>query len=784
MVDYEKVVKAALEGNENAFSQLYESTQHDMYYIALKYMKNEEDAMDVIQDSYIKAWKSLGTLQDPAHFPAWLGRIVANTAKNMLVKRKPTLFSDLDRENEEGDSFAYEIEDEKAEYQPERNYTQKETQELVHELIDSLSEEQRLCILMYHLDDQSIKDIAETFGISENTVKSRLSYGRKAIKTKAEALKKQGYQLYTAAPVGVLLYLLLSEKKSEVFAATADTVMKAQRRNIMSQTGTQTGGAGTESTGNEEKNTGNENSNNGEGSGNSESRNTNTRNRTQDAAKNAAQKTTAKTAGKAAGNTFLHTTAGKIIATVAAIAVVGGGAAGILQYRNAGTPTEQTATGENASEALEPTEIPIPTDTPAPTETPAPTDTPVPTETPAPTNTPTPSPEPTTPPVQKLADEEYSSKIAGNLTKEELELVLAYGPDEIPETATSEWITYTLNELCQGVNANRERVIQAIGTTEDWKRIYSMDEINRFFASFTDFQFTEGYADGGVQAQNGNVIFAPAELSWSTTVSITDTGYTDSVMKIHYTYTKTNGTPGEEDMGVPATVNRVATLVPRENNLYRIIKIEEDTGAPDDFESEDAQTQNTPEAADENHAEPAPGENENDAAQNVPAEAEVASVYESVLQHVAANEDGYTFTEIDQEYLTGSKCYTLYDIDQDGIQELIIGAEFKDYGKYLLNTYHVYTCEPTENGYQAMRVSGDGFSVGCEAAPDGNGILKMSVSLNPLQTSYYRGTIQDGVLTFEDSPFYVSDQNSDMSASPIQNILTWTDISDMSGLGK
>lgn len=779
MVDYEKVVKAALEGNENAFSQLYESTQHDMYYIALKYMRNEEDAMDVIQDSYIKAWKSLGTLQDPAHFPAWLGRIVANTAKNMLVKRKPTLFSDLDRENEEGDSFAYEIEDEKAEYQPERNYTQKETQELVHELIDSLSEEQRLCILMYHLDDQSIKDIAETFGISENTVKSRLSYGRKAIKTKAEALKKQGYQLYTAAPVGVLLYLLLSEKKSEVFAATADTVMKAQRRNIMSQTGTQTGGAGTESTGNEEKNTGNENSNNGEGSGNSESRNTN-----QDAAKNAAQKTTAKTAGKAAGNTFLHTTAGKIIATVAAIAVVGGGAAGILQYRNAGTPTEQTATGENASEALEPTEIPIPTDTPAPTETPAPTDTPVPTETPAPTNTPTPSPEPTTPPVQKLADEEYSSKIAGNLTKEELELVLAYGPDEIPETATSEWITYTLNELCQGVNANRERVIQAIGTTEDWKRIYSMDEINRFFASFTDFQFTEGYADGGVQAQNGNVIFAPAELSWSTTVSITDTGYTDSVMKIHYTYTNTNGTPGEEDMGVPATVNRVATLVPRENNLYRIIKIEEDTGAPDDFESEDAQTQNTPEAADENHAEPAPGENENDAAQNVPAEAEVASVYESVLQHVAANEDGYTFTEIDQEYLTGSKCYTLYDIDQDGIQELIIGAEFKDYGKYLLNTYHVYTCEPTENGYQAMRVSGDGFSVGCEAAPDGNGILKMSVSLNPLQTSYYRGTIQDGVLTFEDSPFYVSDQNSDMSASPIQNILTWTDISDMSGLGK
>ena len=56
-MDYKKAVEAALKGNESAFSALYESTQRDMYYIALKYMKNEEDAMDVLQDSYIKAWQ-------------------------------------------------------------------------------------------------------------------------------------------------------------------------------------------------------------------------------------------------------------------------------------------------------------------------------------------------------------------------------------------------------------------------------------------------------------------------------------------------------------------------------------------------------------------------------------------------------------------------------------------------------------------------------------------------------------------------------------------------------
>lgn len=190
-MDYKKAVEAALKGNESAFSALYESTQRDMYYIALKYMKNEEDAMDVLQDSYIKAWQSLATLKDPASFRAWFGRIVANTAKNALAKKRPMLFSQLEGENDEGEQFALDIEDEKSEFQPERSYTQKETQELVHELIDSLSDEQRLCILMYHLDDQSIKDIAETFGISENTVKSRLLYGRKAIKQRPRSFRKK-----------------------------------------------------------------------------------------------------------------------------------------------------------------------------------------------------------------------------------------------------------------------------------------------------------------------------------------------------------------------------------------------------------------------------------------------------------------------------------------------------------------------------------------------------------------------------------------------------------------
>ena len=101
------------------------------------------------------------------------------------------LFSQLEGENDEGEQFALDIEDEKSEFQPERSYTQKETQELVHELIDSLSDEQRLCILMYHLDDQSIKDIAETFGNFRKYCKIKIIIWKKSYKGKGRGASEK-----------------------------------------------------------------------------------------------------------------------------------------------------------------------------------------------------------------------------------------------------------------------------------------------------------------------------------------------------------------------------------------------------------------------------------------------------------------------------------------------------------------------------------------------------------------------------------------------------------------
>lgn len=206
----EAIIKAQ-NGNQSAFSFLYEQTYKSKYYLALKYMKNKEAAEDVLQDAYLKAFSKLGTLKQPEAFEGWLGMIVANTAKNMLVKKNPLLFSEM-AVDQEGEEYVYDVEDEDPENQPELAYTREETKELVHVLLDGLSEEQRMAVLMFHLENASISEIAQAMECSENTVKSRLNYGRKNLKIQAEQLQKKGYKLYAVAPVLLLVYLLRNDR--------------------------------------------------------------------------------------------------------------------------------------------------------------------------------------------------------------------------------------------------------------------------------------------------------------------------------------------------------------------------------------------------------------------------------------------------------------------------------------------------------------------------------------------------------------------------------------------
>ena len=250
MLDVE-LVRRSMQWDEDAFRKVYEATYYRMLYIAKKYMKNDTAAEDVLQEAYIKIWTNLPQLGKPEAYVSWASRIVANTALNELRKNQPTLFSQMAGEGEDGSEMAFDVEDTYVPNQPELSFTDAEEQTIIREMIDSLSDEQRMCVLMYYMEDLSVGEIAETLGCSEGTVKSRLNYGRRNIKAKVEDLQKKGYNFKGISAMAVLLLLLGREAarmwaKPVVVSAAAVTPAAAAAAGTQAVAGVGTPAAGTQ----------------------------------------------------------------------------------------------------------------------------------------------------------------------------------------------------------------------------------------------------------------------------------------------------------------------------------------------------------------------------------------------------------------------------------------------------------------------------------------------------------------------------------------------------------
>ena len=212
-MNWSEAVRLAKEGKEEGYNFLYEQTYQKSYYIALKYMKQEDAALDVLQEAYIKAFNSLDQLQDAEKFAGWFSRIVATKALDELKKRKVLVFSQLQTDDEDIPMEEL-MADERTDNQPELAIDKEETSRLVQEIIGTLSDEQRICIMMFYIEEIPVKEIAQILNVSENTVKSRLKYGRKNIEGKVLELEKKGTKLYSIAPLPFFLYLLLRDTKS------------------------------------------------------------------------------------------------------------------------------------------------------------------------------------------------------------------------------------------------------------------------------------------------------------------------------------------------------------------------------------------------------------------------------------------------------------------------------------------------------------------------------------------------------------------------------------------
>lgn len=535
---YEQAVELAKRREEAGYQFLYDSTYRDKYYIALKYMKNEDDALDVLQDAYMKAFDKLDTLYEAEKFPAWLGMIVANTAKNALAKKKPVLFSEMGTENEDGDAFEYQIEDENIGNQPELSYTKEETRELVQQLIDSLSEEQRLCILMFHIEEMSIREIAEILDCSENTVKSRLNYGRKNLKTKAEELEKQGYKLYGIAPLPLLLYLLRMEcatyqagadiaqmlsfqKFADYFnkcMQTPDTSI-AENRNPMSEADV-----------------------------------SGVNNLPSDTAPSGGGSTAGQAAnvtGKAVKQTFIHTVAGKITVVVIAALIAVGVIIAVMQNKSS-EDSGTAITGSSEENTQETSEAEM-TDTDAQTTETKEADEDIP-----------------------MGDADYSN-LTG-LTKEEMTAMLAYAPSEYSGgDMTDRDIETFLSHL---LYSNAMNIDLGQTTTADYRSQWDTKTINKMLSVMGIPEMTEENAaywvGNGFQVSGNIVSQIPPTPNDSCIGEIVSAVYNSEQMQI--TYMVTTRISHHDERGTEeSTDTRTAIFVPNTDGKYVLSQIKQGT---------------------------------------------------------------------------------------------------------------------------------------------------------------------------------------------------------------
>lgn len=194
--DWGSLAQQAQGGDRAAFARLYECTSRGVHGVLRRMVGTDEEALDLSQDTYLEAWRSLRSLKDPGAFRTWVFRIAANKARDFLKRRRvPT--SSLDAlgagPEEREDGTAFEPRDPGPE--PAAAVLADERAERVRKAMESLPEGHREVVWMYYVGELEVKEIAAALGLPKGTVLSRLARGRDALRRELEPYLEEGDEL-------------------------------------------------------------------------------------------------------------------------------------------------------------------------------------------------------------------------------------------------------------------------------------------------------------------------------------------------------------------------------------------------------------------------------------------------------------------------------------------------------------------------------------------------------------------------------------------------------------
>ncbi|MFT8312237.1 MAG: RNA polymerase sigma factor SigW [Sporolactobacillus sp.] len=175
-----RLIKKIRKGDQQAFAELVERYKNSVFAICLRMVGNAQEAEDLSQEAFIRAYNHIDQYDHERKFSTWLFRIATNLSIDFLRRRKNVVSLDAVVPGTEGLSLNAMLPDEGE--QPEDRIVRKETEEMVQGEIKKLPEKYRSAVVLKYIEDLSLKEISEIMEIPVGTVKTRIHRGREMLR--------------------------------------------------------------------------------------------------------------------------------------------------------------------------------------------------------------------------------------------------------------------------------------------------------------------------------------------------------------------------------------------------------------------------------------------------------------------------------------------------------------------------------------------------------------------------------------------------------------------------
>jgi RNA polymerase sigma-70 factor (ECF subfamily) len=187
MLDTHDLIVRSIEGEPEAFRQLVEYYQGYAYSLAARLLANEDDALDVVQESFIRVWKHLAKYDPRARFTTWLYRIVTNLSYDRIKANNRRVRVIASGSDEVMDSVPEQVRS------TDEVLQTRQTLEEINKLAGDLPPRQRIVFVLRDLHNLSIREVTEITGIPSGSVKTNLYHARQAIRGRlAKTRTKEG----------------------------------------------------------------------------------------------------------------------------------------------------------------------------------------------------------------------------------------------------------------------------------------------------------------------------------------------------------------------------------------------------------------------------------------------------------------------------------------------------------------------------------------------------------------------------------------------------------------